>query len=244
MSASITIRDAYLAYNQEPLFNQLNLTINAGKWTTILGPSGIGKSTLLRMIAGLVAPHVNFQGEIINNTQQIAYMAQTDLLMPWFSVLDNVLLSKRLQKKPTSEDIEKAKALLTQMGLEKAIDKLPHELSGGMRQRVALARTLFQDKPVILMDEPFSAVDAVTRFQLQAITAKLLKNRTVLLVTHDPMEALRLSDEIYILAGQPATLSSVIQLSSCSPRDPADPELIKYQADLFHQLIQAKEMSA
>jgi putative hydroxymethylpyrimidine transport system ATP-binding protein len=208
----------------------------------------VGKTTLLRIIANLVPDQTEFSGDISNSnelplSQQISYMAQTDLLMPWLNALENTLISIRLKKQPNNHEIEKAKHLLDRVGLKNAMKKYTQELSGGMRQRVALVRTLLQDQPVILMDEPFSALDAVTRFQLQTLTADFLKNRTVLLVTHDPMEALRLGDEIYVLSGAPAFLSDPIQLHSPIPRDPADAELVRYQAELFHALTKAKEVS-
>ena len=111
-----------------------------------------------------------------------------------------------------------------------------------MRQRVALVRTLLQEKPIVLMDEPFSGLDAITRMQLQILTAHLLKNHTVLLVTHDPIEALCLADEIYIMSGEPAKLSSPFELKTDTPRDMAAPEVIQNQAKLFHALLAAKEI--
>lgn len=245
---NIFIRHAYLAYNHVELFSDLNLTFSAGKWSCLLGPSGVGKSTLLRMIADLVSDQTQFRGEITCDNglplaQQISYMAQTDLLMPWLSALDNALLHARMQNQVTSDLLVRARDLLIQVGLKNSLHKFPNELSGGMRQRVALVRTLLQDKPIVLMDEPFSALDAITRYQLQTLAATLLNNHTVVLVTHDPVEALRLGDEIYILAGQPATLDLQVQLSTPIPRDPTDPELIRHQAELFHALVQAKEMT-
>lgn len=245
---NIFIKQAYLAYNYVELFSDLNLTFAASKWSCLLGPSGVGKSTLLRMIANLVSDHTQFRGKITcdNNLpldHQISYMAQTDLLMPWLSALDNALLHARMQNAVSLDLIARAKDLLTQVGLKNSLHKLPSELSGGMRQRVALVRTLLQDKPIVLMDEPFSALDAITRYQLQTLAASLLKNHTVVLITHDPIEALRLADDIYILSGQPATLNLQVQLSTPIPRDPTDPELIRHQAELFRALVQAKEMS-
>lgn len=245
---TVIINQAYLAYEGSILFNNLNMTLKSGKWTCLLGPSGVGKTTLLRMIAGLVSPNTQFTGKIDSDntlplSQQISYMAQTDLLMPWLNTLDNTLFHSRLLHQTTAAEIEQAKKLLIQVGLKDALHKFPHQLSGGMRQRVALVRTLLQEKPIVLMDEPFSSVDAITRLQLQNLAAELLKSRTVLLVTHDPMEALRLGDEIYILSGQPATLSLQIKLNTPAPRDPASPELIAHQAELFHALLQAKQVT-
>jgi putative hydroxymethylpyrimidine transport system ATP-binding protein len=248
-SPSITIKNAYLSYDGVVLFQNLNMTLAAGKWSCLLGPSGVGKSTLLRLIAHLIPNSIHTHAEIrytpsLTHEDNIAYMAQTDLLLPWLTALENVLLSARLKKKVSKEITDKAVELLIKVGLKEAIHKYPEALSGGMRQRVALVRTLLQDKPIVLMDEPFSALDAITRFELQTLAATLLKNKTVLLVTHDPIEALRLANDIYILSGRPATLSSPMQLSTAIPRDPADTELIAHQADLYHALITAKEVSA
>lgn len=245
---NITIRNLSLAYGGVDLFDDFNLTLQAGRCTCLLGPSGVGKSTLLRLIANLTFPNTSFHGEIFADNSvplanQVSYMAQTDLLMPWLTALDNVLISSRLRGKEVSAAQSYALDLLNQVGLSDAVNKYPNELSGGMRQRVALVRTLIQDKPIVLMDEPFSAVDAITRLELQSLAAKLLAKRTVLLVTHDPIEALRLANEIVILSGQPAQPTSLLRLASATPRDPADPEFIKQQTDLFHALRQAKEMS-
>jgi len=245
---NIIIQQAYLAYKNIALFNDFNLTISANKCTCLLGPSGVGKSTLLRMIANLMTTHTQFKGNIYSDNnrplvQQISYMAQTDLLMPWLSALDNTLLSFKLQNKLTPQIIQRAEELLKEVGLQKVMHHYPNELSGGMRQRVALVRTLLQDKPIVLMDEPFSNLDAITRFQLQTLASTLLKNKTVLLITHDPLEALLLADEIYILSGRPAVLSQPVHLTSATPRDLSDPDVVAYQAILFHALLQAKENS-
>src|SRR3990167_3228776 len=119
----------------------------------------------------------------------------------------------------------------------------PHQLSGGMRQRVALVRTLMEEKPIILMDEPFSALDAITRYKLQALAVDLLKEKTVFFITHDPSEALRLAHIIYIMQGRPAFLKPVAHLSSAIPRELTDPETSKLQTDLFHQLANMSDAS-
>lgn len=243
---TIFIEHVSLAYANDLLFDDLSLTLPSGKCTVLLGASGVGKTTLLRLIANLTPIDNSFKGNIYcDNTiplsQQIAYMAQTDLLLPWLTAWDNALLCGRLNGNITAELISKTKELFHQVGLSDALRKYPRELSGGMRQRVALVRTLVQNKPIVLMDEPFSAVDAITRFQLQTLAATLLRDRTVLLVTHDPIEALRLADEIYILSGQPVKLTAPLNLMTPTPRDPADSEFIQHQAQLFHAL---KEMSS
>ena len=229
---SINIRDAILRYNdsKEPILNALNMDIPASKWTCLLGRSGCGKSTLLRYLANLLDTKVTFSGSLSTNTEenlkdQIAYMAQQDLLMPWLTALENVLLSEKFStntkksQNDKKQQINKAKQLLQQVGLTNKMDFLPQQLSGGMRQRVALARTLMQEKPIVLMDEPFSALDAVTRYRLQNLASELLKDKTVVLITHDPQEAIRLADQLYIMQGTPALAEKLSLPSTTTPRN-------------------------
>ncbi|WP_324002123.1 ABC transporter ATP-binding protein [Pasteurella multocida] len=238
--SAVEIRDLRLSYNQQPLFAGFNFVLPKGKWTTLLGASGIGKSTLVRAIAGL-ENHAITEGKIVlSPTQQISYMAQQDALYPWLSVLDNVQLHLHLQGKKNKQSEEKAKALLTAVNMTNHWHKPCYQLSGGQRQRVALARTLMQDANTILMDEPFSALDAVTRIQLQDLACDLLQHKTVLLITHDPQEAIRLSDTIYVLKNQPARLSEPIELSSAPPRQLGQQELWLLQEQLLAQLIEGK----
>lgn len=245
----LIIENAALAYANQLIFSNINLQIPAGKWVALLGPSGVGKSSLLRLIANLTSPQEKSQGHIhtdngIAVSDQMAYMAQTDLLLPWLNVLDNATLGFKLRKHSCTEYIKKATSLLHQVGLNKALQLYPRQLSGGMRQRVALVRTLMENKPIILMDEPFSALDAITRYKLQALAADLLKDKTVLFITHDPSEALRLANDIYVMQGQPATLNSIATLTSVTPRDMTDPEVIKLQALLFSELSKAVGVAA
>lgn len=223
-----------------PTLRGLSMTIAAGKWTSLLGRSGCGKTTLLRYLAGLLEGKVEWHGTVslsgaVNLDGQIAYMAQQDLLLPWLNVVDNVMLSRNFGAMNVERD--KAIQLLKQVGLEDHHNMMPTQLSGGMRQRVALARTLMQDKPVVLMDEPFSALDAVTRHKLQTLAAKLLKGKTVVLITHDPQEALRLSDALYLLQGQPAYACSLAVPSTQPPRD-FDGECANLQTRLLEKLEQ------
>ncbi|WP_026971836.1 ABC transporter ATP-binding protein [Aliagarivorans marinus] len=242
----IAIEHASLRYHdaEQPVLANVNMQIGAGRWTTLLGRSGCGKTTLLRYLAGLLDGQVESQGRFSINGEagigdlehQVAYMAQQDLLFPWLSVLDNVCLSARLQGDKHNPQIRaKALELLEQVGLVAQADALPAQLSGGMRQRVALARTLLQDKPLVLMDEPFSALDAVTRHQLQELAAKLLKDKTVVLITHDPQEALRLSHQIYVLQGQPASANALPALEGEPPRR-FNAELAELQENLLSML--------
>tara|TARA_R110001583_G_scaffold1583_2_gene12316 strand:+ start:24247 stop:25062 length:816 start_codon:yes stop_codon:yes gene_type:complete len=231
---SIEISDGYLRYkdSDEVIIKGLNLTLPSSSWTCILGRSGCGKSSLLRYLADLLEDQVDWSGGINiqplceskrESKHQVAYMAQEDLLMPWLSVLDNVMISTKFGaiNKANSKQIQldKALSLLKKVGLADKSDFLPEQLSGGMRQRVALARTLMQDKAIVLMDEPFSALDAVTRYRLQNLAFQLLKDKTVVLITHDPQEAIRLANRLYIMQGRPAFAESLLLPTSPAPRD-------------------------
>jgi len=236
---SVSIKNASVQYKHHVLFENLQLTLTAGEWTCLLGQSGIGKSSLLRLLAGLLDS--DGAGDIRCSDDQIldgrvAYMAQTDLLMPWLSVLQNVVIGARLRGHLNQHEMEKAKSLLHKVGLDKDSDRYPSELSGGMRQRAALARTMFEDKPVILMDEPFSALDAITRHRLQTLAAELLKHKTVLLITHDPMEALRLGHRIIILGGEPVQLGQAIMPEGTPPRLTDEPQVVALQSEVWQQL--------
>ncbi|NNE84912.1 MAG: ABC transporter ATP-binding protein [Alphaproteobacteria bacterium] len=238
----LRIANARLVYDDTPLFDNLSATITGGQWTCILGPSGVGKSTLLRMIAGLgpTDPATDITASDGSPlAQRTAWMAQQDLLLPWLSVAQNVALGQKLRGDPA--DREQIATLLADVGLDSRPDALPAALSGGQRQRVALARTLMEDRPVVLMDEPFSAVDAITRARLQELAARLLRGRTVLQVTHDPLEALRLGHNIHVMAGRPAKLGVVIQPPGDTPRDPTDPALRDLHLALLAQLSSAAD---
>nr|WP_189640084.1 ABC transporter ATP-binding protein [Amylibacter ulvae] len=197
---SITFTGA-AEFSGAPLFHDITLEITGGEWTCLLGPSGVGKTTVLRIIAGLDSA-VDFRGEIISSDKKpllnrTAYMAQSDLLFPWLTLLENVCIGAKLR----GDQVDKARAtqMISRVGLAGHEDKKPSQLSGGQRQRGALARTLMEDRPVILLDEPFSALDAKTRADMQELAAELLIDRTVLLVTHDPAEAARLSHHAIVM---------------------------------------------
>jgi putative hydroxymethylpyrimidine transport system ATP-binding protein len=243
-SFDVIVRQASLSYAGAPLFQRLDFTLHGGQCTCLLGPSGVGKSSLLRLIAGLIAPE---EGEVACSDQRplagrLAWMGQDANLLPWLSVMGNVTLGARLRGERA--DPAAAEALLDRVGLGGQRDQLPATLSGGQRQRAALARTLMEDRPVVLMDEPFSALDAITRARLQALAAQLLAGRTVLLVTHDPLEALRLGHRIQVMAGQPARIEPPICPAGTPPRDLHDPVLLARQGDLLARLADAQEAAA
>lgn len=237
-SPAITISNACLKYQNQILFDRLNFHIPAGQTTCLLGPSGIGKTSLLQLIAQL---NTGAHADIYTSDQQslqsrIAYMPQSSALLPWLSVENNILLGYHLRGKKPS--IEKAETLLQQFGLNHVSKKYPAQLSGGMQQRVALARVLLENKAIILMDEPFSSLDTITRYQLQTLSVQSLTSRTVLLVTHDPLEALRLGHHIAIMSGQPAQIEylPLTLLDDLPPRSLKNPELLQWQSKLLDRL--------
>ncbi len=230
----VRVTGARLVFGGNPVFEDLSATFDAGSFTCILGASGVGKSSLLRMMAGL-GPETSAVGsDGASLAGRIAYMDQRDLLLPWLSALDNVLLGARLRGEP--KDLDRARAMLDGVGLADSADLRPAQLSGGMRQRVALARTLMEDRPVVLMDEPFSAVDALTRLRLQDLSARLLAKRTVVMVTHDPMEAARLGQRIHIMSGSPATLDEGVCPPGAAPRDPTSQAITEMHRELLAKL--------
>ena len=220
-------------YGAVPVFGPLTFNAPADGWTCLLGSSGVGKSTILRLLAGLDAG-VHFDGEIscsdgIALAPRAALMLQSDLLLPWLSVLQNVTLGSRLRgEKP---DQTRAIQLLNDVGLAGFAQRMPNTLSGGQRQRAALARTLMEDQPVMLLDEPFSALDAKNRAAMQELAARLFSGRTVVLVTHDPYEAARLGTQIVVMTK--AGLQVVKPPATPAIRAYDSPEVMKFAAKLL-----------
>jgi putative hydroxymethylpyrimidine transport system ATP-binding protein len=229
-SPALSVRSAHIVLDGHVVAEDLSLDFPGGRTTCLLGRSGVGKTSLLRHLAGLL-PGSQAAGPV-------AYMAQRDLLLPWLSVLENVLLGYRLRRDGAQHRAAEpnARALLAEVGLGDRLRDLPQTLSGGMRQRAALARTLCEDRQIVLMDEPFGHLDAVTRLDLQDLAARLLRGRTVVMVTHDPLEALRLGHEIRVLSGSPFAVGPVIVPAGVVPRDPGDTALLALQARLIAEL--------
>lgn len=217
------------------VFENVELAVAAGQWTCLLGSSGVGKSTVLKLFAGL-ADQVRFAGDYGADdgplSGRVALMAQDDLLMPWLSALDNVLLGARLRGERA--DHARAESVLARVGLSDKTHQRPAELSGGQRQRVALARTLMEERPVVLLDEPFSALDARTRAQMQDLAAEVLADRTVLLVTHDPAEAARLGHSIQVMTA--SSIANFTPPSGAVPRPVDAEDVLGTQAKLLSKL--------
>jgi putative hydroxymethylpyrimidine transport system ATP-binding protein len=218
-AVAIDVVDARVVYEGTPVFERLSLRLDAGATTCLLGPSGVGKSSLLRLLAGLIPLD---RGRVAAAdgaplAGRVAFMDQRDLLLPWLSAEANVGLGARLRGEPV--DRARVAALLAAVGVAARAAARPAALSGGERQRVALARTLMEDRPIILMDEPFSAVDALTRLKLQDLAAELFAGRTVVVVTHDPLEAIRMGHRILVMAGAPARIGASYRVADPMPRD-------------------------
>lgn len=230
-----------LDFAGKPLFQDLSLRLSGGQTTCILGPSGCGKSTLLKLIAGSVtlpfSGGIGFDPPPAAGNLPVAWMGQNDLLLPWLPLVDNVLLGARLRHQLSDGLRQQALQLIHEAGLDGYEQALPGALSGGMRQRGALLRTLMEQRPVLLMDEPFSALDALTRVRLQNLTARLTRGATVVLVTHDPLEALRLGDRIVVLADSPVRVAEIIEPDGRPPREAGEPTLAAQYAHLLSLLM-------
>ena len=222
----IRVENLALRFGQQTIFENLNFETTGGEFIALLGSSGLAKPS-----AGRV---VGTDGQPIAG--RIAYMGQQDLLLPWLDVFDNVTLGARLRREKV--DRPWAEHLLERVGLPTRHKALPSALSGGMRQRAAIARTLYERQPIVLMDEPFSALDAITRAMVQELAAELLEGRTVLLITHDPMEACRLGHHLMVLSGQPARIGTPITVAGAPPRAPDDPNLLKSQGELLRLFVE------
>lgn len=217
----LTIQDISKKFADAEIIKHLNLQVNEGEFVSILGPSGSGKSTLFSLIGGILAPDegtITLKGENINSqTGAVSYMPQSPSLLPWRTVLQNVLLGQELKG---TKDSSTALEMIEKAGLAQYTYSYPQELSGGMKQRVSFIRALLSPQPIILLDEPFSALDELTRLDMQKWLLSIWENnrRTVLFVTHNLEEALFLSDRIVILSNKPATIAAEFVIPFARPR--------------------------
>ncbi len=216
---AIDVRGLSLTYAGHPpvvALDAVDLTVAPGEFAALLGPSGCGKSTLLRAVAGLVRPTA---GEA--RAEDVAYMPQRDLLLPWRRVVGNATFAAELAGVPASEARKRTLALLGRFGLAGFERLWPAQLSGGMRQRLALLRTFLAPRQTLLLDEPFGALDAITRHEMQRWLQDVLAEvpRTVLLVTHDVEEALTLADTVYVMSPRPGRIVARVEVRLARPRD-------------------------
>jgi ABC-type nitrate/sulfonate/bicarbonate transport system ATPase subunit len=213
------------------VIDELDLRVGAGEVVGLVGPSGCGKSTLLELVAGLLEPSsgsIMVDGETApaGRLERCVLMPQSDSLLPWLSAIDNAALGPRVHRASRTDARNAARPLFERFGLAGFEDARPRQLSGGMRQRVAFLRTLLAGKPLLLLDEPFGSLDAITRSGMQQWLAEALEaeQRTTLLVTHDVEEALYLCDRVLVLSARAARLVS--ELRSARPRDPRRVEAV------------------
>lgn len=240
----LTVSNLSKRFGDLSIFENFNLELPTKGFTVLIGPSGCGKSTLFNVLTGVVPGDggcIAWHGNVVDFLRHIsAYMQQKDLLLPWFSLMDNALMPSKIAGQDLTEAGKKAQSLFRQLGLEGFESYLPGEISGGMRQRCALVRTLMFERELVLLDEPLSALDAITRRILQSLLLLLQVefNKSILMITHDIEEALRLADEVLVLSARPMTVLERIPLQGPKLRRLDDPRLIRIKEHVFDLLQQ------
>jgi NitT/TauT family transport system ATP-binding protein len=224
LTSAISLNNVSHGYGDVSVLQNLNLTVKPGEFVVLVGPSGCGKTTLLNLLSGYLKPRSgSVQREGIIRT-----VYQQDGLFPWLTVKENISMGLRLgaDKKPDETELTELIDMIHLQGFE---DHYPHQLSGGMRQRVELARVIAGDSDILLMDEPFSALDYQTRLRMRIELARLLEKRprTVVFVTHDIEEAVQLADRVLVLSARPAHISRELKISSPKPRNSTDDEVVE-----------------
>ena len=235
-----------IAENRLTVLQDINLVIENGQFVSIIGESGCGKTTLLRIAAGLIRPasgDVVMDGTpVIRPRRDIGFVFQQSVLLEWRTVMENILLPVEIFRLKLSEYHPKALDLLDMMGLTDFESHYPVQLSGGMQQRVAIARALILEPSVLMMDEPFGALDAITREQMNTELLRIwnLSNTTAVFVTHDIAEAVYLSDRVVVLSSRPGRIKRVFDIDLPRPRSPEhrfDDRFTRYCRDLKHEMI-------
>lgn len=240
--------------NEVVAFKGISFDVRPEEIVAIVGPSGCGKSTLFNTIAGLLSPsigEVRVKGKLVEGAHgQVGYMLQKDLLLPWRTVLDNVVLGLEVKNTSRAEAVEIARKLIEVYGLKGFENAVPSTLSGGMRQRVAFMRTLALNPDVILLDEPFSALDFQTRILLQRDVVRIIREqrKTAILVTHDIGEAITMADRVIILTARPGRIRRVLDLEISGDKDPVairqNPQFTTYFDTIWRELDLPTSVSA
>ena len=241
-------RGISVAFSARQIFRDLDLRVAGGEFVSVVGPSGCGKTTLLRVLAGLAAPttgEVFFKGRRVDGPQpgiSIVFQDYGRALLPWRTVAGNVALALEARGLPPREHGARIEALLATLKLADHADKFPAQLSGGMQQRVQIARCLAQEPELLLMDEPFGSLDAITRHELQDETARIAREggRTVVFVTHDLEEAIYLGDRVVALEANPGRIAEIVEIDLVRPRDQLatreDARFLQYRHRLYKHL--------
>ena len=234
--------------NEEVIaLKDINLTIETGKFVSFVGPSGCGKTTLLRLIEGFDTPTegtIKDDGEIVTEpSNQRGFIFQNYSLYPWLNVIDNVIFGLDINGKPEKESRQRAMKYLESVGLKDFAKRYPHELSGGMKQRVAIIRSMINESKSLLMDESFSALDVQTKHKLQKQIYQICqeKNKTIILVTHDIDEAVFLSDEIVVLSRRPGSVKKIFKINLERPRDRENQEFKDLVSEITQEIAELED---
>jgi len=229
----IVLKQVSHGYGDLPVLHNLNLEVNEGEFVVLVGPSGCGKSTLLNLLSGYIKPLAG----MVSGTGAIRTVYQQDSLFPWLTVTENISMGLRhiVNRQQQQQELHDLVELIHLEGFK---GHYPHQLSGGMRQRVELARVLAGDSDILLMDEPFSALDYQTRLRMRRELILLLEKRprTVVFVTHDIEEAAQLADRVLVLSNRPATICRELRIDSAKPRDLTDGSVVQAMKTILAEL--------